>query len=250
MSKKISETGHEKNVANFGVMNSAVKVLGTVYVPSNPDISATALITKEDDCKKAMKKVIDTDVLYKNAVSTRSDAYHIMGVLSYRMNNSFGSCGATEASVKTMQSLTDKVHGARIGSLPTLPVPKPGDPTPDIPKTISVSQMSFDNRRSNFEKQIAFVSAQPKYNPNEADLKVTTLTLYVKSLEPLNTNVNDTLKDQEHAIQLRNIELYAPFTGLLDTTRNVKKYSKSIDGAANPASKKIVTIKFTDHKIK
>ena len=248
--RKNPESGHVINVANLGVLNSAVEVLDTVYAPSNPDIAATALVTKKVNCDKAMKKVVDSDVLYSNAVSARNDAYHLMGVLSTRINNSFGSCGATDAAVKTMQSLTDKVHGARIGKLPAPPAPTPADPTPELPKTISVSQMGYDNRKANFEKQIAFVTAQPKYLPNEADLKVTALNLYVSSLTPLNKNVNDTLKDAQNARQLRDVELYAPVTGLYDLTKTVKKYSKSIDGTANPASKKIVNIKFTNHKIK
>jgi len=250
MSKSVSETGHAKNVANLGVMNSSIAVLDTKYDPSNPLIAADALVAKKLTCEAAMKAVNSGSVIYKKAVISRNDAYNGMSKLSTRVCNSFGSCGATEAAQKSMVSLKDKVEGKRIKPLPTPPVPKAGDPIPDPLKTNSVSQMSFDSRKSNLEKQIAFVAAEPLYKPKEADLTVVALNLYVNSLEPLNVGVNDSLKQLQKDVQSRNVELYAPITGLVSLSKTVKKYAKSIDGANNPASKVIVNIKFTNHKLK
>ncbi len=249
MIKSISETGHAKNVANFGVMNSAIAVLDTKYDPSNPLIAADILIAKKVTCDATMNAINKESVIYKNAVITRNNAYNGMSILSTRISNAFGSCGATPAAQKTMKSFKDKVEGKRIIKLPTLPVPKAGEPVPEPIKINSVSQMSFDNRKSNLEKQIAFVAAEPLYKPKEADLTVIALNLYVNSLGPLNISVNDSLKLLEKDIQTRNIELYAPITGVLDLSRTVKKYVKSIEGANNPASKNMVKIRFTNHKL-
>lgn len=249
MIKSISETGHAKNVANLGVMNSAIDVLGSEYDPSNPAIAADILITKKATCDATMRAINKESVIYKNAVIDRNNAYHGMSILSTRIGNAFNSCGVTPAAQKSMKSYKDKVEGIRIKPLPTPPVPKAGDPVPEPIKTNSVSQMSFDNRKSNLEKQIAFVAAEPLYKPKEADLTVIALNLYVNSLEPLNKGVNDSLKILQKDIQTRNIELYAPITGVIDLSRTVKKYVKSINGANNPASKNISNIRFTNHKL-
>jgi len=250
MSKSVSESGHAKNVANLGVMNSGIAVIGTSYKPSNPNIAADLLVTKKATCELAMKGVTSSNVIYQNAVTARNDEYHKMGVLTTRINNAFGACGATDAAEKNMASLKSKVEGERIKKLPTPPLPKPGEPVPEPAKTNSVSQMGFDNRKSNFEKVIAFVAAEPKYTPNEPDLKVVALNLYVNSLAPLNDDVNDSLKVLQHNKELRNIEIYASTTGLVDLSRSVKKYVKSIEGANSPASKNMVKIRFTNLKLK
>ena len=120
MSKSVSESGHAKNVANLGVMNSGIAVIGTSYKPSNPNIAADFLVTKKATCELAMKGVTSSNVIYQNAVTARNDEYHKMGVLTTRINNAFGACGATNAAEKNMASLKSKAVSYTHLTLPTI----------------------------------------------------------------------------------------------------------------------------------
>ena len=95
-----------------------------------------------------------------------------------------------------------------------------------------------------FEKLIELVDVEPKYNPNEEPLKITTLTYYKTELETINTAVKNAYIPYKTAMQTRNIKLYSPETGIVDTAQTVKNYVKSVFGATSPQYKQISKLIF------
>jgi len=105
--------------------------------------------------------------------------------------------------------------------------------------------MSFDKRLDNFDKLIRFLTSVPQYLPNEADLKLATLTTHYNLLKTKNSAVLALEPALTNARVLRNKLLYNEITGLVDVAMNVKTYIKSVYGASSPQFKKISAIKFT-----
>ncbi len=112
---------------------------------------------------------------------------------------------------------------------------------------ISSSQMSFDSRIDNMDKLIKLLTSVTAYAPNEADLKVTSLTTLLTDLKAKNTAVITAEAPLVNARIARNDVLYKAGTGVVDTSVDVKTYVKSIFGATSPQFKTISGLKFTSH---
>ena len=96
----------------------------------------------------------------------------------------------------------------------------------------------------NFEKLIELADVEPVYNPNEEPLKIVNLTNYKNELETINTAVKTAYIPYKTAMQNRDIKLYAPQTGIVDTAQTVKNYVKSVFGARSPQYKQISKLVF------
>lgn len=232
-----SESGHAINAANFGEVISIAKEIGTSYNPANPNISVAALETKETEFKTAMADLLNASVSYKVAVNAREQAYDLMSPLAIRVKGALASSEASPEIVKDAKGIINKIVGRRTTKKP--------EPDPNNPGggTISTSQMSFNNRKGNFEAMIALLKGEPLYKPNENDLKVTELENFVKSLEPLNSDVINAETTMEAKRMERDLKYYGPGLSLSELTGTVKAYVKSVLGASNPLYKRLAAIK-------
>ena len=238
-----TETGNAKNVANFSLVVAYVKEMGTDYNPANPDIKLTALVAKETAAMNAMKDVTGALIPSKNAINAREAEYNMMGKTATRVINALAGSGVPSDILKDARGIVNKITGKRTG-------PKP-EPDPNNPegKSISVSQMSFDSRKANFEIMVALVKGQPKYSPNEADLKVPALEAYVAGLGNVNATVNNTQTALNGKRNVRDKVLYEPVFGISDLTGTVKSYVKSVVGVNSPVYKRIAAIQIRRPKI-
>jgi hypothetical protein len=104
---------------------------------------------------------------------------------------------------------------------------------------ISSSQMSYDNRLDNFDKLIKLLATVPAYAPNEADLKITTLTTLFNDLRAKNLAVITAETPLSNARIARNEVLYKPSTGMVDISVDIKTYIVSVYGKTSPQYKAI-----------
>lgn len=234
-----SETGHEKNVENFGGLVEQAKSMGTKYKPSNPLIALAALGTKRDEGRAVIKTWKEVFGVTTNRITSRSIAYKNMGKLSTRIMKALKGSGAEKEEIDNAKTWHMKITGQR---LEKPEAPKEGEKGG---KSNSSSQMGFIMRKGNFGKLVEVIKNISAYNPNEDDLKVATLTAYLGSLELLNDNTNEGGTDLERAIDARNEVLYKEKTGIYDLATAIKNYIYSVDGTDGPVSKKVSKIKFT-----
>lgn len=193
-----------------------------------------ALQTKRDECDAVLVAVTNTLIPFKNAVNAREEGYEDMDSKATRIFNALAASGASEEVLKDARGIVNKISGRRTSKV---------DPDNPDAKTISTSQMSYDNRKANFELLVALVKTQTEYNPNEDDLKVISLEAYTARLGALNTDINTSLA----AIQAKRTErdevMYGPLEGMSDIATKVKYYVKSVVGASSPIYKRIAAIR-------
>ena len=115
-------------------------------------------------------------------------------------------------------------------------------------KEISSSQLSFDSRIDNFDKLISLLSTIPAYNPNEEELKITSLTAYLEDLKAKNAAVIEVATALSNARIARNEMLYKENSGLIDTALDVKSYVKSVFGAGTPQFRQVSGLEFKRYK--
>ncbi|WP_336733831.1 hypothetical protein [Chryseobacterium sp. VD8] len=88
----------------------------------------------------------------------------------------------------------------------------------------------------------------PSFIPDEEELKLTNLNTYKQSLINTTQAVDQTEAELNLKFIERNRILYAEGTGLYPIVQNVKKYVKSLYGAASPEYANISAIKFSTLK--
>lgn len=235
-----SETGHNKNAANFGTAHQILEEMDTLYNPSNESIKLTILAPIRTELKAAITILIADEPIYKNDVAAREVAIAPLGKLMTKIINNVKSLDIPDQVKENIINLATKIRGDR-----SKKVTKPETTEAD---SISTSQMSYDNRIANFAKLIAQLAATAEYIPNETHLKITTLTTLKTNLETLSEAVNASGARIITAKKNRNKFLYHNQNNVIDLMMDIKSYLLGIGDEAKPYYKAIVKLKFTDLK--
>jgi len=244
-----SETGHAKNAANFKSLISFVKGYGAIYNPSKSSIKVQALETILADTETSIKDIDTLLPSYTNAVSIREVAFAPLSKLSTRVINAIKATDTTQQVDESVRTVIRKIQGKR-----ATPKITEAEKTAAVTEgkeinQISSSQMSYDNRLENFYKLIMLLTSIPEYNPNEEELKITSLTAVYEDLKAKNTAVVENITPLSNARIIRNELMYKPLSGLVDTTYDVKTYIKSLFGATSPQYKQVSKLEFKAVKI-
>jgi hypothetical protein len=231
------ETGNVVNVAKFEELIAAVTGMGATYNPANPLITVAALTSKKSACDLSLTQVGEARNTFRDAVNVREILYKGMNKYATRVVGALQGSGVTPELMKDAKGILNKIRGARTTKI------KEGTPENPEPNTISVAQLSYDNKKAHFEELKGLVKTETNYKPNETDLKVSELEAYITNLTNLNSTVTNELKKLQKSKDQRNAELYAPITGLSELTGTVKAYVKSVLGTKDPLYKRIAGIK-------
>ncbi len=236
------ETGHAKNVANFGIVISQCTGFGPKYDPNTPALEITALTILHTKAKQTLTTIHDTAPPWIEAVNQRQLAFEPLSSLVTRVIASLSASDANKLIIEDAKTIARKIQGRRAE-----PKKKddPSTPEDESEESISASQMSFDNRISNFEALIALLKIITEYNPNETELKTTALDTVLADLKTKNKAVVDTYGPLNDARKNRDRTLYLETSGLVPITKKVKEYVKSIFNASSIEYKQLNSIKFT-----
>ena len=240
-----SETGHAKNVANFEILISFCTGHGASYNPSKAAIQLPALNTLFTGAKASLNAINTVLPQNANAVNAREIVFAPLNKLITRVFSAVDASDVPKQVVGDVKPITRKLQGTRAGAKLSIVVDDAATPGDASPKSISASQMSFDNRIENMGKLVQLLSAQPGYAPNETDLQVASLTTLLADMRTKNTDAINALTPVSNSRIARNNILYTEDTGLVDIAGDVKKYVKSVFGASSPQYKQVSGLKFT-----
>ena len=239
-----TETGHAKNVAAFETLISYCASYGAAYNPSKASLKLLALQTQYATANASLQAVKVAKTNYDNATNTREVAYKTIRPLATKIINALASTEATEQTIDDAKTTNNKIQGKR-AKAKDKPDANAADPNAPTPKTISASQQSYDKLIDHFAQLVATLTAEPKYTPNENELKVTSLNTLLTDLKAKNTAVISATTALSNARIARDKALYDETTGILAIAQDVKQYVKSLYGASSPQYKQVTALKFT-----
>lgn len=234
----ISETGHAVNIENFKVMIDRCTAFGTEYDPSNTALTIVNMTSQYDAVRLCQKNYLDGLEVSRTKINDHDLLYQPLNLLITHVINVLQSTEVSKPFIRDAKALADVIRGANLN-----PRTKK-DGTPDLDH-ISNSHQSFVMRADNFEKLVFLLKAEPKYTPNENDLKATSLESYKDQLIAANSDLFAQLAPVMNDRIARNHLLYDPDTGVVDTAKKVKKYVRGHFGPRTPEAKSITSIKFT-----
>lgn len=238
------ETGHAKNVATFEDLISFCTGYGVTYNPSKAALKLIALNPQLTGAQAALQTVKTSKTAYDNATNARELAFVPLKPLATKIINALAATDAAAQTVDDARTIVNKIQGRRAKAIVVPTTPPAAGATPTV-KTASTSQQSYDKLVDHFAQLIAVLTAEPKYLPNENELKVATLNTQIADMRAKNTSVVNTLTTVSNARINRDKLLYDKLTGMVDTAMEVKQYVKSVFGAKSPQYKQVSGLKFT-----
>lgn len=235
--RSYSETGHAINVANFETLITVCTGHGAIYNPVNPAIQIPQLQAKLLLAQQKLNATAAQKAVVNTAINERIEAFSNLEVVCTQAYNAFAVSGASPLDISDLQTINKKIQG---------PSKKKATATPDnpTPSEVSTSQQSYDSKLNFFTNFIQYLEAKPIYNPNESRLRPSELRTKRDQMEIKNKNVDEAFFTYYQSLNDRNEEFYNPTSGIVQLSKDVKKYAKSIFGASNPAYKQINSIEF------
>jgi hypothetical protein len=235
-----TETGHAKNVATFEDLISYCTGYGATYNPSKAALKIPALTTQFTGANAALQAVKVAKTAFDNTTNAREIAFKPMKTLSTKIVSALAATEASKQTLDDVKSINLKIQGRRAKAV------KKSDAEGAEPvNTASTSQQSYDKMIDHFTQLIATLTAEPKYLPNENELKLTALNTMLTDLKAKNTAVINATTAVSNARINRDRAIYAEEAGMIDTAQDVKMYVKSVFGASSPQYKQVSKLRFT-----
>jgi hypothetical protein len=147
-----------------------------------------ALTTQLTGANAALQAVKVAKTAYDNATNARELAFKPLKPLATKIVNALAATEATAQTVDDVKSTNNKIQGKRAKAVEK-PDAKALAAGAEPVKTASTSQQSYDKLIDHFAQLIATLTAEPKYLPNENELKVATLNTLLTDLRAKNTAV-------------------------------------------------------------
>jgi hypothetical protein len=232
-----SEKGHAINVANFDTLITTCKGHGSLYNPVNETIQIPQLTIKFDLAKKVLNQTEAKKALLNTAINERITEFQDLETLCTQVTNSFAVSGASKLDINDLKAINKKIQG---------PSKKKTTANKEAitPAQISTSQQSYDSQLNFFKNFIQYLESKPIYKPNEEALRVNVLQAKYEVLYLKNKNVDNALFNYNTVYNDRNRQLYDPLTGLVQISKEVKRYARSIFKSNSPEFKQLNSIEF------
>ena len=270
--KSNSETGHAKNVANFEKVVAYCFGYGPAYQPGKASMQSQSLQQLLADTRNSLLTVTDYLTMYNLARNARMQAFKDLPVLCTRIVNVLAATDVSDKTTKDVQSIVRKIKGIRVSKKeetaspaePATAQPETdaateapaentttnGNPTAEngnvkAPRSHSSAQTSRDHQIEHFARLMALIQSEISYQPNEVELQIGTLQMYLEQLRMTNSAVVMAEVALSNARIQRDTFLYGVKTGICDVAQDVKQYVKAVFGANSPQYKQISGLRFT-----
>lgn len=211
------------------------------YNPGNPDIATAGLETHYSAARAAVDDVAAKNAPSKMVINDRQAVYEPLSSLMRRSFNMLKASGASKATLDDAQTNLRKVTGARKSAKIK---DDPATPAIEGDKQHSASQMSYDNRRGNVSAYVAILADVPSYNPNESELKVSSLQALVADLDAKNDAVSAAFVPLSQSRGVRDGILYLDDDCVVNRAALVKAYVQAAFGRDSQLFKAIKGLDF------
>lgn len=126
----------------------------------------------------------------------------------------------------------------------SIPKTKEDQPGQELLRAVSSSQQSIDQLIDNFEEAVQILELVAEYTPNETELTIPALKVYVDEMKTANINVAIKTNEYSDALDLRDKIFYEHKFGIVDTVDEAKNYIISVYTFQSPEFRRVKAIHF------
>ena len=213
------ESGHGKNVALFEQLVSFCKGYGASYNPAKDSLKVSNLEVVFKDATALLAKLVTAKQALNRAINSRVTVFEGMKALLTRISSGVEAFGVSELTLADVKGIMRKMRGERAGSRgKKAAVPKDGEAI----RTISAAQTGYDSQVEHMSRLVELLG----------------------KMKGANSSVAGAYTDYRNALAGRDAFLYNDFTGLVQLSRQVKLYVKSVYGAQSAQYKQVSGLAF------
>lgn len=229
-----NETGHCVNEAHFCTTVDFCVAKDTAYNPALDVIKLVNLQAKKVSIKAAMKDHGEKSAAWGRCVNEREAVYEPVNKLMTRVRNAVNVSDVTQQLKDDVHGIVNEILGVRATPKMVMTPEDPSIPTDKSIEQISAAQTGFDNKLGNVTRLYNVLNIEPKYIPNEDELKTTTLADLITKMTDKNAAVSTALAPMKYAMDARNKELYEKDKGGNELISKVRAYFKAAYGSNSP----------------
>lgn len=234
-----SEVGHIKNLENYNDFIIYSQSLEPRYNPTRQQITIVGMQTHHNKATGANEKLRLARYELAVVINTRQDKFKAYKKKATRMHNALIAATSDQLIIDDFVTVNKKIQGRL-----SMPKTIENQTNQEIMRAISNSQQSIDQIIDHFADAVQVLELVPDYNPNEADLKIPELKVYITELKEANIAVVHKFITYSKALDIRDELFYHPETGIVKTAKIAKAYIKSVYGTTSPEYKFANAIQF------
>lgn len=238
---KIKDGSYIKNVDNFREIINECTSFSIRYNPPRDELKIPALTTQLQNVDAVMQEVKNSNTAHINAINQRKIVFKDFRPIISRAFKFLKACGVAKETISSVRTVYNLVMGRR--ATPKKEVPADAAAT-EVPRSASVSKQSHTNKVDHFVKMLTILRTEPKYVPNEEDLKIENLEIVLQKMRDANNNVSIARTNVQTARTLRKEALNADLTGLVDVANDIKQYVGSVFGTSSDQYKRVKKLIF------
>ncbi len=167
----------------------------------------------------------------KIRINDRQASYAKINPLVRASRRYLKSSGATEAEIADANSQINKILGQRAAPKPKV---NPDAPAQEAAQINSVSHQSYDSRLGNFIGYRELTNSISAYQPNEDEVKISTMDALVTECTSANNAVSAGFVPLFDSWNLRDAKLYTDAASVFEVFSDAKEYYKSLYAPGSP----------------
>jgi len=237
----INEQKHKLNINNFFVIIDKIGDINSVYKPSNTKIGI-------ENLQQIKSSLIINNLLYderKNrfmdVFNTRIEVFSLLPIKLMKIKNYLKTSTIIKDSKKEIHNIIKPILLKR--KLKQINID-----TIESDELFEL-QIIFCNLIKDYTKLLNIISSLTTYNPDDTEIMIVNLKLYLYELLKINHLGKLSLESLIEIRKERNKILYFKENNALELIRDVKDYLKSIDNKAITEDLMISKMKFKSYHI-
>jgi hypothetical protein len=240
------KTGHVKNVESFEKLVGICTSFGAGYAPSKTSIKLAAINTMLASAQQSLQQVKVAQTAFDNSSNNRELSINALRKLASRIINALEATDATSQTVNDGRSIVRKINGSSYALRAPVLASEASNTTLEVVSK-NRSQRDAYSMVDNFARLLQAVTAEANYKPVETDLQVVTLGTTLTLFRDRNKSVNQAELTLKNARIARNKVMYMDTNSMHASAMAIKKYVKSVFGAASEQYRQVAKVSFTNN---
>lgn len=234
-----SEVGHIKNLENYNDLILYCRSLEPIYNPSRDQIKVSTMQEHYLAALDANENLRQARYELTIGINYRQEKFQGYKKKATRMYGALVASTSDQLIIADFLTVNRKIQGKL-----SIPRTNEDQANQEIMRAVSNSQQSIDQIMDHFADAIQILELVPDYNPNEEDLKISALKTYLQGLREANAAVESRFITYSKSLDERDNIFYSAAGGIVQVTKMVKAYIKSIYGFNSPEHRYVRNIRF------